>query len=390
MRAFFACIRKDLRLFLSAAGILSLVLPLLLLGALGIFMDDAALGRGYVQPFAIALRDTDDSPMSRSLSRQVAQVELFSEVMDGSNFTDEELFAAGAAAVITLPKDYFYRVYAMEDCPVDILLNADMPMEAELTRSVLVSVLDILAADQRAARAVHLLQYGSLSEGDVYSLFADTAEHILADALGRQAVFDTDVALRDTEAQLRMTVFLCCVSLLCLFLPLSTLKTLPEELEMGILPRYLAAGGSPGALIASKLFACLALFLPALALIALLSGVENVFAAVVISLLLFFACFGAMLLLSALCRDSARCQLFGNLLILYMLVFSGILYPAEAFPDWLRALSYTALPAYALQGMRVSLGGLAVSDVAYAVWPLLPAALLAIPGVLLLKRRSRG
>lgn len=388
MRAFFACVRKDLRLFLSGAGLLSLVLPFLLLGALGLFMDDAALNKGYVQPFSIALRDEDNSPMSRSLTRQVAQVELFTAVIDAEGLTDKELFEMGAAAVVTLPEDYFYRVYTMEDCPVDILLNAAMPLEAELTRSILVSVLDILSADQQAARAVHLLQYGSITEGEAYTLYADAAEHILSDALSRQAVFDTSTALRDTEDHLRMTVFLCCISLLSLFLPLCVLKTLPEELEMGILPRYRAAGGSAGALIGSKLFACLVLYLPALVLLLLFSGVEPAAAAAGISLLLFFGSFGLILLLSALCRSGARCQLFGNILILYMLVFGGVLYPMDALPGTLRFLCLPALPGYALQGLRASMGGLAAVDILAAVWPLPSAAALALPGVLLLKRRG--
>jgi len=62
----------------------------------------------------------------------------------------------------------------------------------------------------------------------------------------------------------------------------------------------------------------------------------------------------------------------------------------DALGAGFRLLSLPALPRYAMLSMRVAAGGLAFSDVFSVLWPLLAAALTAIPGVLLLKRRGRG
>ena len=123
-----AAVYKDLKLFLRGGGLAALLLPLLLVPALRFGMGDLSV-QAYVQPFPIAVRDLDNTIMSRSLISQMAQIQLFSRVdaVDESE-TDQQALDRGAAAVVTVPKDFFYRLYSMEDCPVDVALNGDMPL----------------------------------------------------------------------------------------------------------------------------------------------------------------------------------------------------------------------------------------------------------------------
>ena len=390
MKAFFACVKKDIKLFQSGAGIAAVCLPVVLMLCLMAFMGDTALGRAYVAPFAIAVRDEDGTPMSRSLIRQLSEIEILSEVIRADAETDDALLSRGAAAVIRLPKDFFYRVYTMDDCPVDILLNTDMPLESALVHSMLTSVLDILSADQQAYRAVFSAAYGEQSPERQYEMYAAAAGSILDDALGRQKVFTGDGDLADAAQQLRLSFFVCAVSLLSMFVPLVTLKTLPDELAMGILPRYIAAGGSVFALLMSKLVSALALTLPPAAALFLIVQPARPLPFALTVLLLFFASFGLFLLLSACARSAARSQLYGNLTILFMLVAGGALYPVELLPRALQALAPLTLPYYALVGVRAASGGLGIADMLAALWPLVAAAvLLPLPAMRILRKGGR-
>ncbi len=390
MRVFWACVKKDIKLFRSGTGLFALCFPVALMLALLVFMGDTALGRAYVQPFAVAVRDEDQSPMSRSLIRQITQIDIFSQVIDARSESDDALLQRGAAAVITLPEDYFYRVYAMEESPVSIVLNGDMPLEAALTRSMLVSVLDILSANQQAVRAVFLLQYGEMDAAAERKLYAAAADDILRDTLGRQSVFDTETEARDASEQLRLSFFVCAMSMLCMFLPLITLKTLPEELSMGILPRYQAAGGSFGVLLCSKLVSAAALSaLPAAALL-VLGRPEGGAALAAVLLPMFLASFSGALLLSTAVRSEARSQLYGNLILLFMLAAGGALYPLELLPKAVRLAARITLPYYAFAGLRAAAGGAGIFEVLRAVWPLVAAAaLLPLPALALLRKGGK-
>ena len=390
MRAFFACVRKDILLFKSGAGLATLLLPVLLLLALGAFMGSTVAARGYVEPFAIAVRDEDGSAMSRSLIRQMGEVDLFSEVWyAGEEETDEQLAERGAACVVTIPKDFFYRVYLMESAPVSIQLNSAMPLEAALTQSMFVSLLEIIRVDQQSVRAGYLLQYGELSQEQIHALNAGAAEDILRDALGRQSIFDTETAAENAAQQLRLSFFVSAMSLLCMFLPLVTLKTLPEELDLGVLPRYRAAGGSFAALLGSKLVSALTLgVVPVVGMLAFARPDGGIATAVVL-LLAFLASFAVFLLLSVWMRDAARSQLIGNLLILVQLAVGGALYPLELFSAPMQALARFTLPYYVLGGMRAAAGGLGLAAVFSIVWPLAAAIVAAVPALLLLRQRRR-
>ena len=117
MRKILAVCYKDFCLFVGGSGWLILILPFVLLFALRAGLGEGT-GETYVRPFPVAVRDLDDTVMSRSLMAQMSEVELFCEVHKAKEETDQELLAEGMAAVVTIPEDFFYDLYTMEDCPV--------------------------------------------------------------------------------------------------------------------------------------------------------------------------------------------------------------------------------------------------------------------------------
>ena len=78
--------------------------------------------------------------------------------------------------------------------------------------------------------------YGDITPELEREMFAETADHLFRDALGRQRVFDTAVELADTREALERRLTASMLSLLALFFALSALRTLPEERALGVLP----------------------------------------------------------------------------------------------------------------------------------------------------------
>ena len=102
-----AALYKDLKLFFRRTGLAVLLLPLALLLALQFGLTDSG-AQSYLQPFPVAVRDEDNTIMSRSLVAQMSRVQVFSQILraeDGEG--DAQLLERGAAAVVTIPEDFF-------------------------------------------------------------------------------------------------------------------------------------------------------------------------------------------------------------------------------------------------------------------------------------------
>lgn len=194
-----ASLFKDCKLLLKGSGWWSFLLPVLLFAALGAGMGDYSQ-KTVLQPFAIAVRDLDNTPMSRSLRGQMAQIELFSEIMPvQEGQPDEELLERGAAAVVTIPKDFFYTMYTMDNQEVQVTLNGAMPLESQLFGSMFESVMGIIQADQTAILGVYQTCYGELTPELEADLYAQASQRLIWDALSRQAVFDGGVTASDVQ-----------------------------------------------------------------------------------------------------------------------------------------------------------------------------------------------
>ncbi len=378
MRSLLSALWKDLRLFLSGAGLLALILPVALLPALKLGMADLSAGE-YVQSFPIAVRDEDGTVMSRSLISQLRNIELFSEVRvleDG--VTDEEALASGAVAVATVPKDFFYEIYRMADCPVDVTLNADTPTQSALFEAIFRSVMGLIRANHASALGTYTYAYGELTDDLVRQMRAETGDRLVVDALGRQRVFETVYGTADLAGALTRRLAACVLGVLALFFAVCSAKTVPEERRLGVLPRFRTLGRGTWGFAASKLLSALLLSLPAVALVAILTGLSFLTVLGLYALLL-LAAFGVCLLICALTASPANAQRWANLLLLLSLALGGTLWPVSGLPAPLRALRYLSLPYYAQLGLEASAAGLDLSARFTLLWPVGAAAVLFLP-----------
>lgn len=382
MRGLRAVLYKDLKLFFRKTGAAALLLPLALLLAFQLGLE----GRGdYVQPFSVAVRDEDDTLMSRSLLSQIERIPLFEQLIrprDGES--DAQLLEQGAAAVVTIPKDFFYDLYTMSDCPVQVTLNRDMPLEATLFRSMFCSVIEIIRSDQAAWQGLYAFCYGDLDEGQRAALYAETSDSLLEDALGRQTIFTQEDGL---ESLIERRLLAALLAVTVLFFSLSAVKTLPEERALGVLPRFRAAGGSLAAFLLGKLLVTLLAILPALPIVLL--GAGNLWTLLLVGLVLLLGAFGLLLAIAAWSSGPAAAQRWGNLLLLLSLVLGGGLWPGGTLPAFLAFSGRLTLPYYSLLGVEAACRGSGAGEVLRLLRPVLLMGAIGLGlGVCGLRRRS--
>lgn len=387
MRRFFAAVYKDMRLTLSGLGLFVLLLPLILLPALKVGMADLT-GRSLLQAFPIAIRDEDGTVMSRSLITQLRDIDLFSEVRPLENGeTDEEAIRDGAAAVATIPRDFFYDLYTMDDCPVKVTLSSAMELESRVFETMFKSIMGIIRANHATALGTYAFVYGELTPELAREMYAQSGEQLVLDALGRQGVFEETDGGTEAAGALVRRVAASVVSTLAMFFALSAAVSLPEELRLGTLPRMRAAGSGVLPFMLSKLLTAFILTIPAAAASAVFAGISLrglIFADAV----LVFGAFGVMTAAAVWSSTAHRARVVGNIIIPVSLALGGTLWPQVSLPAPLRFLGRHTAPYYASLAIESEAAGLGIRDMAAF---LLPFILMGAAGLCLaMTRVSRG
>lgn len=369
MRTLCACLKKDIRLFFGnrTGVVLAILLPVFMLAALWYGGRETMNASASVRPFAIAVRDEDDTFMSSALINQLETVSLFSEVLDADAAPDDRLFGDGIAAVITIPKDFFYDTFD-GTAEIPIALNGNMPVEGKLVATFASALLDLIAANQTAAQVRNAL---SETPAPDQAVKEEAARGIFRDAFSLLNGLHADAMISSAYDASTLMIISCVLSLVCMLVPLQVAVTLTDDKMTGLLPRFLAADGSVAVLLLSKfcvmllltavpacvllLFLCRIWFWGALLICALAAGTT------------FFLSAAATLALDA----NRPIMLYANLYILLSILFGGVIYPIGLFPQVFSWLRFGMLPYYVQNGLRSlqTRGTLSLS----AVWPVIAA-----------------
>lgn len=371
---FLACVKKDMRLICGGGSrfLLYLLLPIILVILMVFCMGDIASSRKYVDPFRIAIRDNDDTMISAILITQLREIGLFSEVkLIKDGISDEFLFDAGYAAVLTIPHDFFYDLYDMMDTAVILVLNENMPNESTLVHTCVSSVLTIVSENQRVWYASARVRYGDLTDEQMREVYRNYSTSALSGVLSRLSYFDTEKLYSEKEYNAKLFFLAGIISMICMFIPLCVLKTLPDEVEMGILSRYMASGRSLSSLLLSKLSAAFLLSFVPVTTVSVLLDTVSFLSVILVFTSVFLASFALFLFTSSVLKSAPQSQLLGNVLLLLMLSMGGALYPYELFPAHIQIFSRFTIPYYSLQGIYVAARCSSISDLLQTILPLL-------------------
>ncbi len=351
---FLACLKKDIRL-LTGGGwrqLLFLLLPIALVLIMLAGMRSVASSDKLISSFKIAVRDDDGTLMSRLLISQLDHVSLFSSAVRANGRSDEELAKDGCAAIVTIPKDFFYDLYDMKETDLTIALNSDMPQEASIVRSVFTSLIGILEENQRSYYAAARIRYGELTDKEMQEVYYEYSNNAVKDALGRLDFFELSGLYEKGFDSSKLFFCASILSMLLLFIPLAMLRSVSEEVDSGLSARFTAAGGNIAESIFSKLIiAFIMTAIPTAAVLAILrpGHIAMLLPVLAVGFLFSFALF---LFIGFLSGKTSVAQLAGNLLMLVMLTVGGAVYPAELLPGRLQAISRFTLPHLILSAMQ--------------------------------------
>ena len=370
---FAACLKKDIRL-LTGGGLRSLLflaLPVALVFLMMFGMSGVASGDAKVESFSIAVRDNDDTVMSRLLMTQLDSVSIFDKVIRAGDAADEELLEQGCAAIVTIPKDLFYDLYDMEDTDVIIALNSNMPAQADMVRSAFSSLVGVLEENQRLYYAAARIRYGDLGDEQMREIYHDYSNASAEDVLGRLTLFDlTQGYEREYDAK---KLFFG-ASVISMFIPLSMLRSVPEELEDGLSARYKAAGGSLISVMLSKLVICFVMTFIPVVLMILILGLGKLGVLLPTLLVLFAVSFAFFLFIGCVSKNASTAQLLGNIAMLLMLTLGGGLLPASLLPGSLGKISKYTLPGLISSVMQQAYIGRSLTQILPGLMPFLAAA----------------
>lgn len=389
---FSACLKKDIRL-LTGGGIRSLLflfVPVLLIVIMLYGMKDAAAADRNTVSFNIAIRDNDKTVMSGMLISQLDNVEIFDTIYRVGDETDEEMTAKGCAAVVTIPQYFFYMLYDFQDTDVVIALNEDMPVEAELVRSAISSLVNILEENQRVHYAAAKVRYGELSEDEWQEVYEEYSDAALSDTLSRLQLYELENAYRENYDGSKLFFTASVLSMLVMFVPLTMLRSVSEELDSGLASRFALTGGSIFEAVLSKfvISAVMTAIPSALLLIILRTGSPALIPALSVSFLFSFTFF---LFISLLLGNTSAAQFAGNVIMLLVLTVGGALYPASLLPKAIQPVSRFMLPGILLDSLKYASMQRTPGESFGLLIPLiLFAACFAVLSVPFLKARRRA
>lgn len=383
MRSLLCALYKDLRLFHRGGGWLSLLLPLFLLPLMLLLLRPSDF---TVQPFPVAVKDEDRSFMSRSLIEQLRELPLFSEIrVIPEGETEGRALSEGAAAAVTIPKDFFYSAYRYRGEPVKLSLNSSRPEEAAIFGELFRSIMGIMETEQAVSESVYALAFpGQLSEEKKEEMYESSSKLLLRAVLRRGLIFDERPERKELSRALLIRILSAVLFFLAFLLPLSILRSEAEERRMGVLPRFLLSGGSRSAFFLSKLLLSLFLFLPP-CLILLLPlhslGMQEPAFFLLFSVLELFSSFLFLSGLTMLFSGGRPLLLFGNLFLAGSLLLGGSFLDPASLPPLLRSLSdFTPL-----RGNLLFLGLLSKgSSPSLLLLSAIPLLLLSFCGILFL------
>jgi hypothetical protein len=385
-RAFRALMRLELRaartallLTLTASIVLSVLL-------VNFAREDKKVEAEKLPVLSVAgsIVDEDDSALGQILAAYLEDLRYISAVYyDTMDQALERLEADETIVILRLPPTLFEETRTgSQREPVEMWLNPRKPAEsgqASLLVRQYASVLDYLYGTIFGYQKVYVELGGD--ENDSWNEATRHSMNVLVMYFGRYRYAETgdfhpyNVLLHTYSAFLIVFALLPAMGVLA-----GTSRLAGTSYE----DRLLLSSGPASmmaARLASGLLWWLVLLVPLLLALKISGLLAGVFPVAAILLAAYFTTALIMLALGRIKVPGISIMLTGWLTFLIMIVLGGVIYPTSIFPEWLnRGAAFT--PIYPMmQFLYNSLyqqGTAGASDLLSALWPLLPAAVIAV------------
>jgi len=398
---FFTLLKTDIKLVLKdwKAVALLLVMPFLFICFFAYVLTPYLDKSNFIEPFAIALVDKEDTAQTRILSRQLEEIGIFSEVLRVDENEARRLISENrAASIIIIPEGFSESVAAGENKPVTVIGNRSLPLQSLVVKNIVESAANLVSASQSAINTIyHYSQKAGLEGKELEKEFNDSVMKFFLEALARNEIYSSVEAssVFDLTPVEYFTSALIVVFLL--FTGMPAMKMLVTERSYGLAKRLRSSPVRIWQVILSKfmvsLFISIIQFIIIIALTALFfknywgAPVENI-------LMLFggilFAVSAWSIFVSSISKTPASADIIGNLGILLMAVIGGSIYPLSSMPGFVRSMSKLTINRWAMDGFMVIFSGNRALSPLNQVYMLLliGLALLALSAGVMKLRRS--
>lgn len=366
-----AILRKDLvrRWRSPVATLVMLVFPFLMTGMIGAVSSGG--GGGGLPTIQVFLLDRDDNLIGGLLSSAAGNEEMAEkiELIPVGEEGFERMENGEASGMLIIPENFTDDLFDGKDVQLEFLRNPSESIKPEILEQgvqVLATYLDVLVK----ALGEELAEFKELAEGDelpevaviaslsgrVYDRAAKAEEFLFPPAVQLSSVKET------TEEEGRSGtvfgyVFVMVSVMSLLFVASRSILDFFEEQKTGMLRRQLATPVSARSLVFGKIFFSLVLSLLVMGFLLIVGGVLGWFAwpinvpmVLLHTLALSLAASGLMVVVFVATRTEKQSGLVAWIVIMFMSVVGGSMFPAENLPSFVLPLTRLTVNYYAVEG----------------------------------------
>lgn len=234
MKKAFAIIYRDIRSLQIKSLLLSYALAALFFGSVWLGLGGLH-SASLLQAFPIAVRNEDDTLISKNIVYQISKMEIFSEVYHVKGESNEALIEEGYVGVLTIPKDFFYKVYTFDNEPIEIALASSNSIQAMFLQEIIVSAMDIITTNQAARLGEYTYLYGE--DVDIQAVYEEASKDILGDLLQRHGIYASDGESYPPERILAYRLAALGIGILAMFFTCNAVRSMLKDENGGVYAR---------------------------------------------------------------------------------------------------------------------------------------------------------
>ncbi|MED1863878.1 ABC transporter permease [Fictibacillus nanhaiensis] len=174
-----------------------MLFPILLLGITYLGLKPLLEEKQWVEPFAVAIVDEDNTFETKLLMKQYENSEELKNVLTfektDAESASEKLASNEIAGMVIVPDGFTKGIRGGKNIPVTVIGNPERPFQAKLLQQVMVSNANLISSAQSGANAAfHYLRKMDLSSKE-FRAYRDTViTDFTLQALNRNKIYETE------------------------------------------------------------------------------------------------------------------------------------------------------------------------------------------------------